>query len=506
MRTFFTGPLRVAVVVCFILAWSLFVSAPGTSHAVPSVSDLSISDAVADQLRLDHVFFTDRIDIVTRDGVVTLSGRVDNLLARERAVRIAEQVKGVRAVVDTIEVVPPVLRSDSDIKKDVESALRQDPATDSYEVQVDVADNVVTLSGRVNSWQERTLSGNVAKGVKGVRDVRNTIDVLYEINRSDYEIRQDVEQALRWDVLVDHALIDVGVENGMVTLSGIVGSLAERGRAAADAYVANVQGVDVEKLDVRLWARNDDLKGDKYKNLSDKAIQNAVADALLYDPRVASFKVTPEVTSGLVTLRGTVDNLKAKRAAGRTARHTVGVIQVANRLKVRPETSPRDDVLEDLIERAFSRDPVVDALDITPDVQNGVVDLYGTVDNYFEKAQAEDLAARINGIVAVRNYITVSGVYDPYPYNPYLDDWYAEDLWDVYIPAMTLKADRTIKEDIENEFFWSPFVDGEDIEVSVMDGKATLTGTVDSWREFNSASENAFEGGAVVVYNQLTVL
>jgi osmotically-inducible protein OsmY len=48
-------------------------------------------------------------------------------------------------------------------------------------------------------------------------------------------------------------------------------------------------------------------------------------------------------------------------------------------------------------------------------------------------------------------------------------------------------------------------VDSDDVTVTVRDGKAILTGAVQSWSEFEAAEENAFEGGAVWVYNDLLV-
>lgn len=58
---------------------------------------------------------------------------------------------------------------------------------------------------------------------------------------------------------------------------------------------------------------------------------------------------------------------------------------------------------------------------------------------------------------------------------------------------------------VEDKLWWSPFVDEEDIEVSVENGTATLTGTVESWSEHSAANENAFEGGAAWVNNELVV-
>lgn len=63
----------------------------------------------------------------------------------------------------------------------------------------------------------------------------------------------------------------------------------------------------------------------------------------------------------------------------------------------------------------------------------------------------------------------------------------------------------TLRCDIEDELFWSPFVDADEVEVSVEDGVATLTGQVDSWTKRNVASGHALEGGALRVVNRLEV-
>jgi osmotically-inducible protein OsmY len=62
-----------------------------------------------------------------------------------------------------------------------------------------------------------------------------------------------------------------------------------------------------------------------------------------------------------------------------------------------------------------------------------------------------------------------------------------------------------VKDNIENAMFWSPWVDLNDITVKVANGVATLTGTANSWFEFNKATENAYQGGASQVYNNITV-
>lgn len=499
------GLKMAAVLMVFLVAIASLSGASSTTDQL--VTDITISDAVEDELFLDASIRAHLINVSTMEGVVTLSGSVDNLLAKQRAERIAETVKGVRAVVNTIKVLPPILRSDSEIKADVKGALLADPATDSFDIDVKVNDNVVTLTGSVSSWQEREIAAKVAMGVKGVKNLRNDLVFTYTSNRPDNDIQQDVNQTLRWDVLVDHALIDVDVTDGRVTLSGTVGSLAEKHRAIDDAYVANVTEVDAEKLAVRLWARDPQLRMNKYKNVSDEKIREAINDALFYDPRVSFFAVTPQVSNGVVTLRGTVDNLKASRAAYQTASSTVGVARVVNRIKVRPTQIIGDEKLKTQIEEAFTRDPIVESFEISVHVRNGVADLFGSVGTFFEKNQAEDLASRVNGVIAVNNYLKVNAVRPPSIFNPFLDDWhFTRDFAPLYGPPLRLvRSDAQIESDIEDQLFWSPFVNADGIHVSVENGHVTLTGTVDSQREFDAATENAYQGGAAAVDNRLIV-
>jgi hypothetical protein len=109
-------------------------------------------------------------------------------------------------------------------------------------------------------------------------------------------------------------------------------------------------------------------------------------------------------------------------------------------------------------------------------------------------------------VIVVDNALIVEKEYDRYLSEPFLDDGYLGDYdWYQYRPRFPEKSDRQIKADIENELFWSPFVDDDNVKVTVEDGKATLTGTVGSWPEYGAAQDNAYEGGAVSVDNDLVV-
>lgn len=480
----------------------------GSGLAAPDITDTNIEIAVADELEKDQAVPSYLVDVECAKGIVTLTGSVNNLLAKERALAIAETVKGVRSVINRIEVNPLTEKKDPDIRKDVIQSLAADPVTELFNIEVRVDHKVVTLEGTVNSYIEKHEAGRVAKAVSGVKEVENLIIFNHKTTRSDADFANDIEQALAWDTLVDDGLIQVSVKNRKVTLKGTVGSAAEKTRAITDAWLPGIEEVDASLLKVDRWARDKDMRAEKYILKPDNKIKEAVETAIFQDPRVLSTKVETWVDHGVVTLTGKVNYLSVKQAAAQDARNTVGVIRVKNQIKVIPpvEVSTREE-LEQKIVNKFQRDAYVENFDITVTALGGIVNLYGTVDSYYEKARAEDLASEVRGVYSVNNNLAVNRDWDPFVYKPYVDDTYVYDYdWYPFQPEITRhKNDRTITENIESELFWSPFVDSDQVSVSVDDGRATLTGKVDSWSEYFAASQNALEGGAVVVDNELTI-
>jgi osmotically-inducible protein OsmY len=463
----------ISVSACIIMLVAIFfLIGPGARTAVsaPVISDTDITRAVENHLRTDPVVSANLIDVTTSSGIVTLSGKVPNLLSRERATRVAESIKGVRAVVNTLQLIPG-RRNDKEIRRDIEDALFEDMAADSYEIGVLVDNGVATLTGTVESLAEKLLVGRVVKSVRGIRELKNEINVKSSPVRDDQEIKKEIEARLEWDVYVDSILIDVSVTNGKVALAGIVGSATEKSRAIQDAWIAGVRLVDAAELEVEWWTRDEMRKKQPFVPKSDEEIKQAVKDAFFYDPRVASFNIDVDVDKGFVTLNGVVDSLKAKRSAELDASGTVGVRWVKNLLKVRMEAPPQDIRIEESILNALQRDSLLERYDFAVKVISQKAFLYGTVDSNYEKMRAEDITSRVVGVTDVANYIRVRQVWE----------------W---------KSDAEIKADVEDELFWSPYVDSEDITVKVNDGDVVLEGVATDWAEADTAVGNAFEGGA----------
>lgn len=452
---------------------------PGLSN---QITDQKITSAIEKDMQTDSAISAHLVDVDTEIGIVTISGYVGNLLEKDRALEIAESTRGVRAVINKIQV-RSSYRGDQKILNDVKMALDEDPATDGYEIAVSVSGGVVTLTGTVDSWVEEQLSMEVARGIRGVKDVKDNLTVDYKSSRPDQEIRVNVDGRLASDAWIDASSIQVSVDQGNIVLSGSVGSAAQKRRAVVEAWTSGARSVNYDRLNVDPLTGNT-MKAPVSAKKTDSQIGQAVHDAFLYDPRVFSFNPDIEVTNGHVRLAGTVDNLKAKMAAEDDARNTRGVVEVSNELKVRPAILPDDLKLAVAVRGALLRDPYVERDSIDVNVVNAKVYLSGTVDSEFERVRAWEVVSRVNGVAAIENGLSVKPLFN----------------------AAIHRTDAQIKSGIESQFFWSVFVDGDDIHVDVKNGVAVLNGKVDSWAEKSAAVENAFEGGAKMVLNLLKIV
>lgn len=459
-----------------VAALVLLVSAAAVA-AAPAFTDAGITAAVDAHLmrRLSAGAFH-AIDTKTEAGVVTLTGEVRDLLTKRRAVEIASAIRGVRAVVDMLPV-EPVARADAAIRADVIAALRLEPVTESREVGVEVNGGVVTLRGTVDSGAERDVAERVAAAVPGVRSVRNDLAIQYATARSDAEIAADVRSRLRWDARIDARGVQVSVREGNVVLSGNVGSVSERVLTVNDAWVNGVRVV-TDRLRVVPAAAAE--RRAPLPAPSDAEIRHAILQAFALDPRVMSFHPAVAVRDGVVTLTGAVSDLQARNAAEQDARNVTGVRYVNNYLKVRPLVPRSDLPIEEDVRQAMRRNAGVDAAEVLVSVRSGVVYLTGTVDSSNEREEASAAAARVAGVVSVINNLLLPHAW----------------------PA---KSDFAIERDAEAGIVWNAFVDGSAVDVSVRNGVATLTGTVESFADVAEAEQEVLEAGATRVVNQLAV-
>ena len=375
------------------------------------LTDDTIRRSIERHVVAETAISPDQVDIKVKDGIAMLSGSVNNLLQKSRVRQIAESIRGVRSVVDTVAV-KPVIRENEAIARDVRDNLAQIPPDRGLDVSVSVDRGIVTLKGTADSWVLSRLAVYQAMSIKGVSEVVNQIDVKTRLERDDPDIALDVKRRLAADLYVDDALIEVTVKDGRVTLEGIVGTAAEKRRAAENAWISGVVAVDDRHLMVD-WRKKDRMRRDSpYVRQTDQAILQAVKDALLMDPRVNAYNPDVSVVNGAVTLSGAVDTLYAKQAAEDDAINTTGVWRVDNQLQLRYRSFPPDNQVKEMIKDVFQRDAELHNLEIDVAVKDNHVRLSGSVDSMGQKVRAENIASQIEGVLTLDNRLTVKAKAD----------------------------------------------------------------------------------------------
>ncbi len=518
-----TGPVthgigRLGLLPVVAVGLIVFMAAPDATAAKQFFNDSTITSAVKSDLRSEEGVLLNSVDVSTSRGIVTLSGSVDNILAKRLAVNIAESVRGVLGVSDQISLTPET-RPDEDIRKDILMALLNDPATEPYKISATVNGAVTTLTGVVGSQAERQLAQRVAEGVSGIKGVRNNLTINYAQKRTDAEVSADIQAVLDWDVWTTGYPIRVAVKDGQVTLSGEVGSVVERSRVYSDAWVNGVLSVDDAGVKINPLARENLKRRITKAARSDIEIKKAVEASLRMDPRVSPYTSMINITveKGAVILDGVVENRKADDAAGRDARDIVGVSRVDDVLSVRPALNlPGDADTQKGLQAALHWDPLLTGVQIEAAVFNHIAYLNGWVDSPRQRAEAQDVASRTKGVLVIRNHLKVESEPDVFYYNqPYYDFETLGPSYDFgtygppygygsFVPPLP-QSDDQIKKDIEHEFFWSPFVHRDDITVKVDNGVAKLTGKVGTWVGYYEADQDAHKGGALEVVNWLKV-
>ena len=215
------------------------------------------------------------------------------------------------------------MRLDSDIKRDVEDELKWDPGIDATDIGVAIHNGVVTLSGFVHSYGQKTQAERDAKRVAGVVGVANDIEVRLPVidQRPDPDIVRDAVSALKVELPFSSENIKVVARDGWLTLEGAVEWNYARERA--ENAVKNIRGVKGVTNSIEVKPR-----------VAPYEVRRKIEDALRRSAELDASRITVEANGSEVILRGTVRSWAERQEAERAAWAAPGVTRVENRISI----------------------------------------------------------------------------------------------------------------------------------------------------------------------------
>lgn len=202
------------------------------------------------------------INVASQEGHVTLTGQVPSADVKNLAGQIAENTSGVSKVDNLIVIDPSAKRSaessrveDLDLKTGLAHAISQAPDLANKKIDIAVENQVVTLSGTVDTMAQRAQAEQIAKTTPGVSAVNNNLSLANAQAGppSGADANTDLAKRVEFELFKADAFniqtMKITADNGAVTLSGTVRNRAEQ--MLATRLAQNVDGV--KKI-------NDDLK------------------------------------------------------------------------------------------------------------------------------------------------------------------------------------------------------------------------------------------------------
>ena len=215
--------------------------------------------------------------------------------------------------------------------------------------------------------------------------------------KNNAELQKDVQDAIKWEPLLNAAEIGVTVKDGVVTLTGTVDSYSKKTEAEnAAKNVAGVKAV-VEKIEIKFsdsWAKKDDNQ-----------IATGIVNALKWNWQVPVDKVKVKVEKGWVTLEGELQWNYQREAANNAVKNVLDIKGISNNITIKSETE--NEIEKRDIESALRRNWSINDKDIMVKVSGHKVTLTGTVKSWYQINEAGRMAWNAPGVWTVDNELVV---------------------------------------------------------------------------------------------------
>lgn len=161
-----------------VLLLAMSFSIPAFASPSPGPKDSSEAvEFLQDNLRNDRELDGSHLTAQVTNGVAILSGKASLLSQEQRAIRIAEALKGVRAVISEVAITATSPADETSLETQVRKTLETSPAIDLSTVTVKVKGREAMVEGSVDSPEERSAVMQLIATVSGIQQIKNTLSI-----------------------------------------------------------------------------------------------------------------------------------------------------------------------------------------------------------------------------------------------------------------------------------------------------------------------------------------
>jgi len=216
------------------------------------------------------------------------------------------------------------MKTESEIREDVTKELRWDPRIPNPDaIGVAIEDGAVTLTGHVTAYSEKLAAAKAAERVYGVKAVANQLEVRLTDKRDDSDVAKAIAHILDWNTNIPTSQVRARVENGWVTLEGVVEYPYQRDEV--ERMVRHVRGVIglTDDIEVRPAA-------------SAAKVEEQIEEALRRQAQLDARSVRVEVSDHTARVYGHVHTLHEADVIRRAAAAAPGIARVESYVSVTP--------------------------------------------------------------------------------------------------------------------------------------------------------------------------
>ena len=325
------------------------------------LSDRQMKNELEDKFDADSQLKDLDLDVEVKDGKATVSGIVPTDQTKRKIDMLARTVSGLTAVDNKATVQgartgadkkvmededmkapegrpeekPQKERSDSGMGVELKTKFFADSQLSGWDVNIDVKNGVITMTGTVPNEQHKRKADMLAKTIAGQRGINNELQVtdeqVEEEKRSDRAIGAETKAKLFADSELSGWRINVDTQDGIVMMQGEVES--EMLKRKATALAQTVAGVREVKNQITVKEKSERTAHDGEHSEMSKKLEKKFST----EPKMRGSDIHVEEKEGIVVLFGTVRSDEQKQMAERMASDLEGVREVKNNLQVKPE-------------------------------------------------------------------------------------------------------------------------------------------------------------------------